>query len=82
MGSKIIIGVVSSAGIALFSFMGYGIVNNDVRNSNDHIEIRREYLVGDVAVTRKIEKVQDTVTDIRLKQTEQRVLLQFIADKL
>ncbi len=61
--------------ISLMGFMGKGIVDNERRNVDDHKEIRRE-------TTLKIDRVKDIVTDIRIEQTEQRVLLQGIASKL
>ena len=79
---KIFVGGGISATLALLGFMGNGIVNNDRSNVIQHIEIRKEMMQGDMAVTAKIDKVQDIVTDIRLKQTEQKVLLKEIKGKL
>jgi hypothetical protein len=69
--TKIIIG----GGMALLTFMGYGIVDNEIRNVNDHKEIRKEVVVA-------VNEVKDIVTDVRLEQREQRVLLKGIASKL
>ena len=79
---KIFIGAGVSATLGILTFMGNGIVNNDKENTNQHIIMRGERAFGDLAVTEKIDKVEDIVTDIRLEQTEQRVLLQGIAGKL
>jgi len=79
---KIIIGGAVSALIAILGFMGGGIVKNDNKNTVSHTEIRKEMLVGDTAVRRTVDKVEDIVTDIRIEQTEQRVILQTIAGKL
>ena len=79
---KIFIGAGVSATLGILTFMGNGIVNNDKENTNQHIIIRQERAAGDLAVTEKIDKVEDIATSIRLEQTEQRVLLQGIAGKL
>jgi hypothetical protein len=66
--------------------MGYGIVNNDIRNTGEHTEIREERVDGDQRVYDKIDKVEDLATEIQLEQKdfrmEQRVLVQGIMDKL
>ena len=79
---KIFIGAGVSATLGILTFMGNGIVNNDKENTSQHIIIRQERAAGDLAVTEKIDKVEDIATSIRLEQTEQRVLLQGIAGKL
>jgi len=79
---KLLIGGGISGCIALLGFMGSGIVTNDRNNTTQHIEIRRESLGGDLEINRSVEKVKDIVTEIRLEQAEQRVILQGIAKKL
>ena len=80
--TKIVIGGALSGGLAILSFMGYGIVNNDIRNTSEHIEIRKEQAVGDEKVSRKIDSVKDIVTDIQLEQRELTVLINRIDKKL
>lgn len=79
---KILIGGGVSAAIGITSFMGYGIVNNDVRNTTQHIDIRREAIEADKEIDHSIDKVKEIVTDIRIEQSEQRVILHTIAEKL
>ena len=67
---------------SILVFMGNGVVDNEVRNVEQHREIRKELVGGDKAVLEKVDKVEDIVTDIRLEQTEQRALLNGIASKL
>ena len=59
--------------IALVGFVGKGVVDNDRRNTDEHIEIRREMVAGDARVTGKVDLVKDIVSDIRI---EQRVMLE------
>jgi len=54
--------------IAILGFMGKGIVDNDKLNTVQHIEIRKEQVIGDIMVQEKVEEVKDIVTDIRLEQ--------------
>ena len=61
--------------VALLSFMGYGIVGNEVRNIVDHKEIREE-------VIEKVDRLRDVVVDVRLEQMEQRGFLERIEAKL
>ena len=69
--------------------MGKGIVDNEKRNVDQHIEIRKEQAAGDAVVRNEVEEIKDTVVDIRLEQmehkgilTEQRNLLREIKEKL
>lgn len=80
--NKILItsGIATLTGI--LSFMGGGIVSNDVRNTAQHTAIRKEMVSADLATLDKIDKVKDIVTDIRLEQAEQRGLLNDIKGKL
>jgi len=68
--------------LAILGFMGKGIVDNDKVNTTQHIEIRKEQVHGDYIVRDKIDNVHDKVTNVLLKQTEQRVLLEEIRGKL
>ena len=63
---KATIGILLSSGV--LGFMGYGIVNNDIRNTGEHTEIRKEVAVGDEKNEESIDEVKDIVTDIRLEQ--------------
>ena len=80
--TKIFVGGAVTVGISIVSFMGYGIVNNDVRNTTGHVEIRREMLISDKEIDRNIDRVKDIVTDVRLEQVEQRGILERIEGKL
>ena len=71
-----------SATVALLTFIGNGVVNNEVRNVTQHREIRKEMVLGDSQIRDGLEKVKDIVTDIRLEQVEQRTLLKEIEKKL
>ena len=79
---KVYVGGAISASIGLASFMGYGIVNNDIRNTTQHREIRKEMIISDKEIDKSIEKVSDIVIDIRMEQVEQREILKGIASKL
>ena len=79
---KIFIGAGVSATLGLLTFMGNGIVNNDKVNVSEHIAIRSEQVTADRAIYGKMDKVKDIVTDIRLEQVEQRIMLKGIAQKL
>jgi hypothetical protein len=79
---KIFVGGGISATLALLGFMGNGIVDNDRNNVKQHIDIRREMIEGDMDIHKNLDRVKDIVTDIRLEQTEQRVLLRGISEKL
>ena len=72
---KVFVGAGVSATLGILTFMGNGIVNNDRENTKQHIEIRKE-------VDAKIEPIRSIVTDIRLEQMEQKVMLKGIAAKL
>lgn len=71
--TKTIVGIIFGSG--LLGFMGYGIVNNDIRNTKDHIEIRKEQLAGDKDNREKLNVVKDIVTDIRIEQREMHTIL-------
>ena len=68
-------GIVTTA----ITIAGWGIVNNDVRNTASHTEIRKESLEGDEKVMVKVDKVEDIVTEIRI---EQRDISSYIKSKL
>jgi len=68
--------------LAILGFMGKGIVDNEKANDDQHIEIRKEQVAGDYIVRGKIDDVDDKVTSVLLKQTEQRVILEEIKGKL
>jgi len=65
---KAIVTVIFASGI--LTFMGYGIVNNDIRNTKDHISIRKDMVEMDKELNDKVEEVKDIVTDVRLEQRE------------
>ena len=75
MTSGRLVGSCIAAGIALLSFMGYGIVGNEVRNIEDHKDIRKE-------VVKKVDALRDAVTDVRLEQMHQRGILERIEEKI
>ena len=75
MSNSTIIKWAVGGSISLLSFMGYGIVGNEVRNIGEHTEIRKE-------VVEKVDMLKDVVTDVRLEQMEQRGILERIEDKL
>ena len=77
---KTVIAVVFGSGV--ISFMGYGIVNNDIRNTGQHIEIRKEVAIGDEKNEEKIDEVKEIVTDIRLEQKEMIVTQRMILDEI
>ena len=73
--------MLSIFGISL-PFMGYGIINNEVRNVGEHTDIRKEIHQAVGQATEKVDAVEDIVTDIRLEQREQKVIQKAILDKL
>lgn len=79
---KVFIGGGVTATLALLTFMGNGVVNNEVRNVQQHREIRKEIAAGDMAVRDSVDKIKDIVTDIRIDQVEQRSILREIEKKL
>lgn len=79
---KLFVGAGISATLGLLGFMGNGIVNNEIRNVKQHTEIRREMVIGDRSALDRVDKVKDIVTDIRIEQNQQRVLLNDIKSKL
>ena len=75
--------------VAVIGFMGKGMVDNEKANDRQHIEIhaadvmiRKEIHDGDEKVRDKMEVINEKTTDIRIEQSEQRVLLEGIAAKL
>ena len=72
---KIFIGAGVSATLGLLTFMGNGIVSNDKTNTKEHTNIRREAVEA-------IDEVKDIATEIRIEQSEQRIMLKGIAQKL
>ena len=72
---KAVIGTLFGSGI--LAFMGYGIINNEIRNVKEHTEIRKEQVnirreanEGDERLNKKIDEVKKIVTDVRLEQRE------------
>ena len=59
------VGIISTIFISLVGFIGKGVVDNDQRNTVEHIEIRKDSTEG-------FEKVKEIVTDIRIEQMEMR----------
>jgi len=73
--TRAVIGIIFTSGI--LTFMGYGIVNNDIRNQKEHTDIRKEHVAirkemfeADRRLNEKVEEVKDIVTDVRLEQRE------------
>jgi len=79
---KIFIGAGVSATLGLLTFMGNGIVNNEVRNVTQHNEIRKEIYSGDTLVRDKLEKIDDDITLIKIEQKESQTILKNIEKKL
>lgn len=79
---KIFVGAGVSATLALLTFIGNGVVNNEVRNVTQHREIRKEMLSADKDISNSLDRVKDIVTDIRLEQVDQRAILKQIEKKL
>ena len=73
--TKIVIGGSATMFLTVLGFMGNGIVENEQRNVSEHIEIRKEAVEA-------IGEVKNIVTDVRLEQREQGILLKGIAAKL
>ena len=76
---KILIGGTITIFVTILSFMGKGIVDNDVRNSNEHTTIRKEIVEATTKNANKIEAVKDIVTDIRIEQREMVTILKGLA---
>ena len=72
---KIFIGAGVSATLGILTFMGNGIVGNERRNVDQHREIRKESIAS-------VNDVKNLVTDVRIEQSEQRIILRGIANKL
>ena len=68
--TKVLSGSTIAVIIGAISFIGKGVVDNDVRNTSQHIEIRREMVDGDKDLREHIAAVKDVVLDIRLEQRE------------
>ena len=66
IGKVVVGGIVTTA----ISLTGWGIVNNDVRNTAEHVEIRKESLAGEEKVLKKVDKVYDIVIETQLEQRE------------
>jgi len=81
-GLKLIIGSSISATVAVLTFMGYGMVNNDTRNTADHVLIRSESIIDDRNTNSSIDDVRNIVVDVRLEQSAQRAILDRIDSKL
>lgn len=79
---KIFIGAGVSATIGILTFMGNGIIDNEVRNVTQHNEIRKEIYSGDMAVREKLDRVEDIVTEIKLDQRETQTMIKNIGKKL
>lgn len=71
--AKVVVGIIS--GGSLLTFMGHGIINNDIRNTKDHKEITADYIQRD-------EKVLGIVQKIETKQAVQTEILKRIEAKL
>lgn len=65
--------------IAITSFMGTSVVRNRELNIADHTVIRSEMVNRDEKIGDKIENVKDIVTDIRVEQREQMMILKELA---
>ena len=59
--------------------MAKAIIDNDRRNTDQHIGIKAEMIERDEKITEKMESVKDIVTDIRIEQREQMTILRSIA---
>lgn len=76
---KIIIGSLISIPVAVMGFMGKGIVDNDVRNTAQHVEIRKEQTSNYKELRNRMEDVKDIVIESKM---EQRELSHFLKSKL
>lgn len=73
--AKAVVGIGGTILVAILSFMGYGIVNNEERNVKTHTAILE-------TVNVKVDRLKDVVIDVRLEQMEQRGYLERIEAKL
>jgi len=67
---KFVIPIASGLLIGSLSFMGTGIVSNDVRNTEQHIEIRQEAMEDRKDTREQVERVDDKVDKMMVIQTE------------
>ena len=73
-----IAGTIISVSIAA---TGTGVIANEVRNVKSHEDIRKEFAIGDKEILKKVDKVEDIVTDIRLEQRTMTEILKRIEMK-
>ena len=77
-GTTLLWGAIGSVGglmITISIFAGNHIISNDKVNTDEHIQIRREF-------NTKVDGIKDSITDVRIEQMEQKTILRRIEEKL
>lgn len=77
--TKILSGGALALIMGALTFTGTGVVNNDIRNTEQHINIRKEMVAGDKELREHVALVKDIVVDIRI---EQKAISSFLKSKL